>query len=125
MTTTDPTSARHLADETNGLTDPHGYHAARVDSEFMGLAELAQRGGRVTRVRWLTEAIGPKQRIADISYVHGELPDGTPVHVNITGDLMCVAYPQMTAAILAWAKHEGVYAKALGLLDRSNWSILR
>jgi hypothetical protein len=31
----------------------------------------------------------------------------------------------MKGALINWAKREGVYAKALGLLDEGNWSVQR
>lgn len=109
--------------EENGLVDPDAYHKSRENSEFMGLAGLAAKGGKVTRLRLLTEK-GPGYRIWDVSYCHGELPDGTPVHVY--GGPLCMPgnRSMVKRELVQWAKSEGVYAKGLGLLDEANWSVL-
>lgn len=109
--------------EENGLTDPAAYYADRAGrTEYMTLNELAARRGRITRVRLLTERQGGV-RMCDISYVHGVLPDGTPVSLYANYP-MCFNYRNTMGELIEWAKREGVYAKALGLLDRGNWSIL-
>lgn len=109
--------------EDNGLIDPDAYHKSRENSEFMSLAGLAAKGGRVTRLRLLTEK-GPGYRLWDVSYCHGELPDGTPVHVH-GGPLGIAGHKGMVKGeLIAWAKSEGVFAKGLGLLDEANWSVL-
>lgn len=109
--------------EENGLTDAAAYYADRAGRvEYMTLKELAARRGRITRVRLLTERQGGR-RMADISYIHGVLPDGTPVSLHATYP-MCFDYRNTVGELIEWAKQEGVFAKALGLLDRANWSIL-
>ena len=111
------------ANETNPLIDPDAYYES--DFVFMNLSELAAKGGRVTRVRFLTDFWPGMGKIADLSYCHGTLPDGTRVHVNVTGgDLMGCPMNKITGELINWAKKEGVFAKGIGLLDRGNWSIL-
>lgn len=94
------------------------YHE-QVQHVGMTLRALADLGGRVTRVRFLSE--GP---LCDLSYVHGVTPDGT-LHA-----LVGVDFPSLTpkrlrkARLIEWAKREGVYAKGVGLLDEGNWSTL-
>ncbi len=104
------------ANEFNGLVDPTTYHTA--ERVGMRLSELAAAGGRITRVRWLQE--GGR---SDLSYVHGELRDGTPVRIE--GALVSFLVRSRMGALIEWAKAEGVYAKPLGLLDQANWSVLR
>lgn len=108
--------AMDMVDETNPIEA--GYHEARTEQVFLSLSELAARGGRVTRVRWLME-----RGLADLSYVHGVLPDGTPVHVRAAA---CFLIPrrEMKGSLIRWAQGERVYAKGLGLLDEGNWSVL-
>lgn len=109
------------ATETNGLIDSDGYY----DREWahMRLAELKAQGGRVTRVRFLTERVMGAQ-MCDLSYVHGELKDGTPVRVDALPALYMVPRRAVKGALIEWAKDEGVFAKGIGLLDDGNWSVL-
>lgn len=125
MTTTTQRIADYYGvDETNGLVDGHTYHGEVDYDDLMSLAEVAKRGGTITRLRLLSEGT-PMGRFVDVSYCHATLPGGKVVPVNITGDLMCMAYPKVKGHLIAWAKDEGVFAKGIGLLDESNWSHLR
>lgn len=110
------------ANETNGLTDSDTYYSREF--AHMRLAQLVAQGGKVTRVRFLTER-HYGGRVADLSYVHGELADGTPVRVEGLPALYLAAWKRgVYSELIAWAKDEGVYAKGCGLLDESNWSVL-
>ena len=103
--------------ETNGIPDDYSF-----DREEVTLSELAARGGKITRVRLLTER-WPSGRMCDISYIHGVLADGTAVRIRETyhcGGLLRTLKKQF----IEWAKEEKVYAKGLGLLDEGNWSVL-
>lgn len=106
-----------MAHETNGLTNPDEYYAEQP--EFMTLHELVASGGKVTRVRWLAEA-----GRADLSYVHGHLPDGTRVSITHTPAAFLVPLRQRKGVLIDWAKSERVFAKGCGLLDEANWSTL-
>ena len=119
MPTIEDAVARNIAygvDETNPLGDSHAYY--NREWEHMTLDSLRDAGGKVTRVRWLTE-----RQYADLSYVHGVLPDGRPVRLDgtpvggLTRDRMGI--------LIEWAKEQGVFAKGIGLLDQGNWSTLR
>ena len=94
----------HGAFETNpkpaGLTYPGD---ARVCWKTPGLY--------VTRLRLLSDPGFPAW---DVSYCWGEL-DGRPVQVILPFSQL----PKrgVTRRIISWAKHDGVYAKALGILD--------
>jgi hypothetical protein len=108
--------------ETNGLVDPGAYY----DQEFshMRLAEFAAKGGKITRVRFLTEKI-MGARVADLSYVHGVLPDGSMVRLEGAPALYLAPWKKgVYAGLIQWAKDEGVFAKAIGLLDEANWSVM-
>lgn len=118
------TLPRIPVDETNGLAEiGYDYHE-RVDySDAMTLAEVARRGGKITRLRILGG--GPSDGFyADISYVHATLPDGriVPLHQDYP---MGFRIRDAKRVLVEWAKEHGVYAKGLGLLDESNWSVLR
>lgn len=112
-------SAVHLVPETNPM--PVGLHS--IDREDIGLVEFARLGGRVTRLRLLTENMGMGVRVADVSYCYGVLPDGREVSIQ---DLWFSMIPmrQVKKEIIDICREKGVFAKALGLLDDNNWSVL-
>lgn len=106
--------------ETAPLEDGAAYHAA-VDHSGMTLSQVAAAGGRISRLRLLTEIRWGYGMIVDISYCHAVV-NGKTVAV--------VGYPALNLMrnakrdLIEWAKSEGVYAKAVGLLDEANWSVL-
>lgn len=97
------------------------YHQGISYDDQMTLGELVRKGGRVTRVRLLTER-WPSGRMADISYIHGTLPSGKVVPLYV--DAESGPLRGMKASFIEWAKREGVFAKGCGLLDEANWSVL-
>lgn len=107
-------------DETNGLSNGTLYHS-QVAQAYLTLRELADKGGRITRVRILTEG-----RLCDVSYVHGTLPDGTVVTINThhMPQVHLILRHELKKTLIEWAKAEHVYAKGLGLIDDANISIL-
>lgn len=113
--------------ETNGLIDGAAYHGHYEEAEYVTLAELAERGGRITRLRLLADTVPGFGRVADVSYCHGVTGDGRPVHI-LLDDLDCYGMVMRQGGVqrrlVAWAKRQGVYAKGLGLLDQGNWSVL-
>lgn len=113
------------ANDTNPIVDVAAWQAELEASVDLSLGELAARGGRVTRVRFLTDRSWG-YRVWDCSYVMGELRDGTPVRVYVTGNLMGIRGHKgnVKGELIAWAKEERVFAKGLGLLDEANWSVL-
>jgi hypothetical protein len=104
--------------EANGLVNGSEYHAQVDYSKTWSLAEVAEAGGRITRVRILTEGI-----MRDISYIHATLPGGQTVNVE-NGVPYLTKKWELKGEMINWAKREGVYAKGLGLLDEGNWSVL-
>lgn len=134
---------------TDGEVVGHEYHEGVDYADRMTLAELSAAGGRISRVRILQE-----RGLCDISYIHGviELPCPTckgsrayaggmgcstcqsrrtfykTVPVNVgqmpTGSHL-LPRRSLKGAFIEWAKEERVFAKGLGLLDESNWSVLR
>lgn len=89
------------------------------------LSELAAEGGKIVRVRWIGgEYIPGRGRCYDLSYVQGELKDGTRVRIIQLPAAFLVPRNQLKGAMISWAKEQGVYAKALGLLEDGVWSIL-
>lgn len=102
------------------------YHATVSHEEYIGLAELKERGGRITRVRFIGgDYIPGRGKCYDVSYVHGMI-DGQVVSIdtNAMPEWNLIPRRNLKGALIAWAKEEGVYAKALGLLDEGNYSIL-
>jgi hypothetical protein len=98
------------------------YHDGVSYDNQMTLGELVRQGGKVSRLRLLTEVWPGRGRMVDISYAHGTLPNGqiVPLYINCeTGSMR-----ELKGDLIEWAKREGVYAKGCGLLDESNWSVL-
>lgn len=115
-------NAEYGVSESSPLPSANYHNEVDYASE-MTLAEVAAAGGRITRLRILGG--GPSDGfMADISYCHATLPDGRTVPVRQDFP-MCFPFRRVKAELIAWAKEHGVYAKALGLLDEANWSVLR
>lgn len=117
MTTTD-----YNANETNGLLNGAEYHDSVDYSVLYTLRMVADEGGRITRVRLLTER-WPSGRMADVSYIHATLANGKTVPVQVGMDNLTPLY-KVKSAMIEWAKCEHVFAKGLGLLDEGNWSVM-
>lgn len=107
--------------QADGEVVTQEYHQQVSYDNEMTLAEVAKRGGKVTRLRVLQE-----RGRCDISYIHATLADGTvvPVRVDLPNGSMCIPRRALKGDLIAWAKEQGVFAKGLGLLDESNWSVL-
>lgn len=116
------TPSASYANQTNPI-EP-GYHDEVDYKNDLTLSQLAAAGGRITRVRFLTDFMWG-QRVADISYVHGTTPDGVIHSIKVTApQWSLIPQHKIKGALIDWAKAEGVFAKGLGLLDEGNWSIL-
>jgi hypothetical protein len=114
--------SKYGADETNGLVDGAAYHASVDYSRTLSLKEVSDAGGKITRVRLLTERVMGRT-LCDVSYIHATLPDGTTVNVQ-NGLNNLTPYRTLKAEMIAWAKREGVFAKGIDLLNEGNWSTL-
>lgn len=109
-------AVRYGVNETNPLWASEVTHETIEEHVTLGDKRLA----RITRLRLLTE---PGYPYFDISYVYGVLKDGR--HCRIDGAPMHLGRKTIKRDLIEWAREEGAYAKGLGLLDDSNWSILR
>lgn len=118
------TTDRNLygAFEANGLVNGSAYHETVDYSQTLSLKEVAAAGGKITRLRILTERTFGGI-LCDVSYIHATLPSGEIVNVQNHLDNLTPKY-QLKGKLIEWAKREGVFAKGLGLLDEGNWSIL-
>lgn len=114
---------RYGAHETNGLVNGPAYHKEVDYSRTYTLREISDLKGHIVRVRILTEKVPGVGMLADISYIHAQLRDGTIVPVQNQIDNL-TPLRNMKGEMIKWATREGVYAKALGLLDNGNWSVL-
>ena len=74
---------------------------------------------RVTRLRLISD---PGFPLWDLSYVWGELKDGTKVNVRVPFDQL--PKRALKRQIVAEAQTAGVFAKGLGLLDSDVISLL-
>lgn len=103
------------------------YHSTVDRSHRRWLSEIAASGGQISRLRILTDRWAGVL-VGDISYFHATLGDGTVVEVNydnLNWGGVLYGPKGLKSALIEWAKSEGVYAKGLGLLDESNWSVLK
>jgi hypothetical protein len=99
------------------------YHDGVSYDEEMTLGELVRNGGKISRVRLLTDVWPGRGRIADVSYIHGMLPSGkiVPIRVELEPGIMM---RELKGRMIDWAKEHKVFAKGCGLLDESTWSVL-
>jgi hypothetical protein len=111
-------AVRYGVNETNPLWTSEATHENVDYNEYVTLGD--PRLKRIVRLRLLTE---PGYPYMDISYCYGQLKDGR--FVRLSGAPMNISRRKPKADLIAWAREEGVNAKALGLLDDNNWSILR
>jgi hypothetical protein len=101
--------------ESNPITDE--VRATReAITETVDLTD--ERLARITRLRLVSD---PGNPILDLSYCYGELADGTPVRVRLPESRFSKRW--LRADLLAMCRREHVYAKGLGLLDSSVWSV--
>jgi hypothetical protein len=115
------------ANETNGLIDGAAYHQRMHDESIDATAyEVAKSGGKFTRIRLLTE---PGYPYMDVSYIHAQLGDGTPVRVNIDFDasmLLRRTYrSQLRDALVRDSGLTRREAEALGVWEEGVYSVLR
>lgn len=111
-------AVRYGVNETNPIWASEATHETVDFSVHCTLGD--PRVKRVLRLRMLTE---PGYPYFDISYCYAELKDGT--QVRLAGVPAQVGRKTIKRDLIAWAREEGAYAKGLGLLDDSTWSILR
>lgn len=112
----------HFDAYTSGQPSVTAEYHDQVESTTMTLREIQNNGGKVSRIRLLSEA-----GYRDISYIHATLRDGRIVRVNLNHcpRTMLIPANKVKGTFIEWAKAEGVFAKGLGLLDDSNYSIVR
>lgn len=114
--------------ETNPLTDSRSYYKPEEQWAELTLGELATQGGRITRVRFLTQRVGGGHHLYDLSYVHGALRDGTKVRVLGVPHIALEARTRIKPRLVSWAVDQGVNGKEMGLLDDADdggtWSVL-
>ena len=97
-----------MANETNPL--PKHYHDEVTHKITDTVDWNDKRLARIIRLRLLSD---PGFPVWDVSYCHGVLKDGTLVDVELPFDQL----PKrgMRAAIVQYAKADGVYAVGLGI----------
>jgi hypothetical protein len=96
--------------ETNGLIDAQEYHE-KITAAIEATVPWTEPGLRISRLRLLSD---PGFPMWDVSYCHGVL-DGKPVEVNLPFHQL----PKrgMRAALVAYAKRDGIYAHGIGVLN--------
>jgi hypothetical protein len=102
-----------------------GHQGYIPTTEAMSLGELSDAGGRVTKVRFIGgDYIPGRGKCYDLSYTHGELPNGAQVRIEHLPAIFLTPRRALKGELIRWAKDEKVFAKGLGMLDEGNWSIL-
>lgn len=107
---------------TNPLLDPAEYHSSVSYADQMTLAQVADAGGKLTRIRVLGG--GPSDGFyADISYIHATLPDGkvVPLYQDFP---MGFQIRNLKKVLLEWAKQSGVFGKKVDLFNEGIYDIL-
>ena len=106
-----------MHDNTNyqfpGETNPVNRDEQKVflDGPHKRTVDWKARGLRITRLRLLSD---PGFPMWDVSYCWGYIGE-EPVFVSLPFDQLCKK--SVKSDILRYARAEGVYAKALGILD--------
>ena len=103
------------------------YHDQIDYNNLMTLSELSAAGGKVTRVRVLAVVWPGRGLIGDISYIHGTLPTGqvVPIQIDMPSSGIGVLVRELRGEFIAWGKQQGVLVKGIGLLDSTVWSVER
>lgn len=112
------TAARYGVRYTGELVDD-SYHDQVERGTDWSLREVADAGGKITRLRILAE-----RGYGDVSYIHATLPDGRIVRVRQDFDCHSMPMRALKGILIGWAKDQGVFAKGVGLLDSANYAIL-
>ena len=107
---------KYGAQETNGL------EAGEQESWLQAISEGGSQTvywsdpslKKITRLRLLSD---PGFPFWDVSYCYGELKDGTACRVSLPFHQLPKGKGGINGAIIAAAKQDGVYAKALGVFD--------
>ena len=110
---------RYGTQETNPLWTSEATHE-NVDYDEGDVPLSDPRLVRIVRLRLFREAGYP---YLDISYCYGQLADGRYVRVDLEGRSRLPRYGTKRE-LIALARDAGRFAKGLGLLDETNWSIL-
>lgn len=95
--------------ETMGLANGAEYHA---QFNRNNMVDWTAPGLKVTRLRLLSD---PGYPMWDVSYCHGEMPDGTKVHVQLPFSELPKS--GLSRAIVEAAIKDGVHAKRMGILS--------
>ena len=112
-------AARFYGVQATGEVVTEEYHQS-VERETVPLSALRNGQGRITRVRILRE-----MGRCDISYVHATMRDGRIVSVQLDlASSFLIPAGKLKGELINWASEHKVFAKGIGLLDESNWSVL-
>lgn len=115
-------AVRYGVNETNPLIAPTDY--SQFAEDWYTVSRLVEEGGRFSRIRLLTERGYPYM---DISYIHGVLSSGQPVHININFDghmLLRKTYRSQLQESLIREGLTKAQVNALGVWKSETYSIL-
>jgi hypothetical protein len=104
-----PARSVYGCNETAGLVHGREYHA-QVSTRIVDWTDKSLK--RITRLRLLSD---PGYPAWDVSYCHGELKDGTLVHVQVPFSQL--PKRNMNKVIIHYAQKDKVFAKGLRIFD--------
>lgn len=96
--------------QTNPL--PPDYHET-VTNRITGSADWTTPGLKIIRLRLLSDPGYPRW---DVSYCHGQLPDGRFVNVGLPFGHLSKNLP-IRMQLLVWARKEKLFLKPTGIFD--------
>jgi hypothetical protein len=102
----------HGVRETNPITDDIHRVRESIDHAVPPTDWADKRLARIVRLRLLSD---PGFPMWDVSYCYGQLHDGT--HVRVALPFSQLPKRKMMAALIAYAKADGVYLRGLGVFD--------
>lgn len=99
--------------ETNPISDFPNYHHDVTD-RIEGCVYWTEPGLKVVRLRFLSE---PGFNAWDVSYCHGQLPNGKFVDVQLPFSQLKKFNDPINRQIVKFARADDISAKELGILD--------
>lgn len=99
--------------ESNPISAFPGYHE-QVTDKIAGTVDWTTPGLKIIRLRFLSDVGFP---FWDVSYCHGQLPDGKYVDVLLPFSQLRKFNNRINRQIVEFAKQAGINAKRIGIFD--------
>jgi hypothetical protein len=99
--------------ETNGLDEGAQQYHAEVTRSAKRRVPWTEQGLKIIRMRFLSD---PGHPFWDVSYCHGQLPDGEYVNVDLPFSQLKKHIP-INSQLVVWAKKDRLFLKGTGAFD--------